>query len=219
MANRTMQRFAEVLKKAGLVDDLQLKAAIAECEQWGKRLPRVLGELGFANEDEMLDVLAGSLRTPVAHLGNVRKDDGAVKALGPEFCEKNGVFPVTLKDRLLTLAMADPTDLRAIDEAGAKAAARVSVVMASESEIISAINRHFYGKELAAPRRNLRKAERVSSGVTGEIPIQVPPEPPPEPDFPPELRPRLDAAVANQEKVGAILRAVQQLLREKGLTR
>src|SRR5581483_11586806 len=105
---RTLQRFAEVLLRAGIVDDLQMKAAAAHCAQWGKRLPRALADLGFANEDELVEVLGQHLKVPVVHLGNVLKDTGALKVLGPEFCEKNGVFPITLKDRVLTLAMADP---------------------------------------------------------------------------------------------------------------
>src|SRR5579862_5517419 len=78
---RTLQRFAEVLLKAGIVDEMQLKSATAYCEQWGKRLPRVLAELGFANEDEVLEVLGQATRTPVVHLGNTLRDNGALKAL------------------------------------------------------------------------------------------------------------------------------------------
>lgn len=211
--SRTMQRFSEVLLKAGLVDDLQLKSALAHCEQWGKRLPKALAELGFADEDEVVEALAQSLRTPTLHLGNLLKDNGALKALGAEFCEKNGVFPVSLKDRQLTLAMADPTELQVIDSAGAKAHARVMVVMAAETEIQIAIARHYYGKELAPPRRTApRKADRQRSGISGEMPVL-------KPQFTPEEIARIEAAAANQQKVGAILRAVQELLAEKGLRR
>jgi hypothetical protein len=211
--SRTIQRFADVLLRAGLVDDMQLKSALAHCDQWGTRLPKALAELGFADEDEVVETLAQSMRMPILHLGNVLKDNGALKVLGAEFCEKNGVFPVSLKDRQLTLAMADPTELHVIDDAGAKARARVTVVMAAETEITLAIARHYHGRELPPPRRTApRKADRVSSGISGEMPAYRPP-------FTPEEVARIQAAAQNQQKVGAILRALQELLAAKGVRR
>ncbi len=222
---RTTTKFAEVLLKARLIDELQLKSATAHMERWATSLPRAISELGFADEDAVLDLLAKSLRMPAMHLGNVLKDNGALRSLGAEWCERTATFPVSLKDRVLTLAMADPTDLQVIDEAGSKAHARVTPVMASESEIRSAIAKHFRGQDVPPPRKKTSSVRQVAP-PPGQAPeeklefdLQAPPRPgaPPAPaQFTPEETQRLQAVLQNQEKVTHILRTVQDLLVAKG---
>ncbi|MBK7859140.1 MAG: hypothetical protein IPJ65_11075 [Archangiaceae bacterium] len=232
---RTMGRFAEVLLKARLIDELQLKSALAHVERWAGTLPRAIAELGFADEDAVVDALARALRVPAVHLGNVLKDNAALRSLGVDYCDKYHVFPISLKDRTLTLAMADPTDLQVIDDASSMARARVQVVMAAESEIQSAIARHFRGQDVSAAQRKKtsgirkvappqpneeklefeRKGPRRPNAQAEEQTYDLPPGPP---DFTPEEVRRLEAALQNQEKVGHILRTVQALLADKGLT-
>jgi len=222
---RTTARFAEVLLKARVIDELQLKSASAHMARWGSTLPRAIDELGFADEDRVLDLLAKSLKIPAMHLGNVLKDNGALRSLGVDWCEKHMAFPVSLKDRVLTLALADPTELKVIDEAGSMARARVTAVMASESEIRSAIAKHFRGQEVPQ-RKRTSSIRQVAPPPPGQGPeeklefdLQGPPRPgeaPPPVGFTPEETQRLQAVLQNQEKVGHILRTVQELLAAKG---
>jgi hypothetical protein len=231
---RTTARFAEVLLKARLIDELQLKSALAHVQRWGSTLPRAIGELGFAEEDAVVDALARSLKVPAVHLGHVLKDNGALRSLGVDYCEKYGVFPVSLKDRVLTLAMADPTDLEVVDDAASMARARVHVVMAAESEIRAAIARNFRGQELPQRRKvsNVRKGpepgdEKLEFQLAGPARAGAPVAPGSRVEesfditrwqtgFSPEEVRRLEAALQNQEKVGQILRTVQELLTDKG---
>jgi hypothetical protein len=206
---RTLQRWSEVLMKAGLVDELQIRSATAKVGKWGGRLPRVLAEMGAADEDQMTEVLAKSLGVQMVHLGGVQKDPNALKALGAPFCEEHLVFPVSLRDRKLTLAMADPTEMQVTDEAASRARARVYVVMASESQIRVAIARHFHNQELQLPpvRRPTLDPAPDEPSARETSPVTLSPE---------ELH-RLRAAYENQAKVSSILRAVTELLIEKGL--
>ncbi|MBL8957161.1 MAG: hypothetical protein JNK82_40685 [Myxococcaceae bacterium] len=221
---RTTAKFAEALLKARLIDELQLKSASAHMARWATSLPRAIAELGFAEEDAVLDALAKALRVPAMHLGNVLKDNTALRTLGVEWCEKNIVFPVSLKDRVLTLAMADPTELQVIDEAGSKARARVSAVMAAESEIRSAIAKHFRGQEVPQQRKKTSAVRQAPQpGQPPEEKLEFELQGPPRPSAPrgpltftPEESQRLQAVQQNQEKVGHILRTVQELLEAKG---
>jgi hypothetical protein len=213
---KTNARYAEVLLKSRLIDELQLKSTIAHVDRWGTSFPRAIAELGFADEDQVVNVLAKLLGLPAMHLGNLLKDNGAMRAVGVDFCELHTVFPVTLRDRVLTLAMCDPTDLKVADEAGSMARCRVHVVMAGESEIRAAISRHFRGQELEKPRRktisSVKKNEPGEEKLEFELPARVS-----SPTvFTPEDLQRLAAVRQNQEKVGAILSAVQELLAVKG---
>jgi hypothetical protein len=218
-SSRTHQRWADILMKANVIDELQLRVANAKVGKWGGRLPRVLAELGFADEDAVTELLAKAQGLQVMHLGNIVKDPTAMRALGVNFCEEHAVFPVSLKDRVLTLAMADPNELQITDEAASRARARVFVVMASESQIRTAIARHFHGQALAPPPKarqsmpELPEAEAAAAlapaGSAAAKPERVL-------NFTAEELQRLKAARDNQEKVASILRALQELLAEKG---
>jgi hypothetical protein len=165
-------KLRELLLKAGVVDELQMRSAIGHLEQWGGRLPTVLVEMGFCDADELTERLAQLLRVPRAKLGTVPHDARALGRFDADFCEEHGVFPVTLDGRNATLAMADPTELDVIDLCAAKLNARVQVFIAAESEIRAAINRH-YRKRSNAPA----EPNRARKAFTAEVPTASPSAP------------------------------------------
>lgn len=259
MANaRSLSRLKDILLKAHLVDELQLRSAMARMDQWGGRLPAVLVELGFVDEEQLVETLGKSLKMPVTHLGTVVKDPAALSRLDVRFCEENAVFPVILKDRVLTLAMADPTELGIIDAVSAKANARVTPVLAAESEIAAAIARHYKGLHVEPKSYSMRKrvTHELPASEGGNLPesvFQLDTREPPRPNAPntptgflgkapsantmldeilgddpteaenegftEEELVRLDACRLNQEKASTIIRALTELLAEKGYSR
>ncbi|MEW6430043.1 MAG: hypothetical protein AB1730_00935 [Myxococcota bacterium] len=172
-------RVGEILKKAGLVDELQLRSALARLEQWGGRLTSVLADMGFVDGDEVAAALGQALRLPTTHLGMVSRDGAALSRVDEAYCTEHGVFPISLKDRVLTLAMADPTEIDVIDHLAAKVGARVSVVVASEGEISAAIARHYRGQAVPVGNNLARRAftSEVPSG--GGMDLELDDAPPP----------------------------------------
>lgn len=158
-------RLKDQLLKAKVVDELQMRSALAHLEQWGGRLPAVLVEMGFCDEEELTTKLGEILRLPTMHLGMVHHDKGALSKVEPEFCDEHGVFPVNLQGRTATVAMADPTAVDTIDLLAAKLNARVQVAVAGESEIRNAINKHYRGLAAAA------QPNRARTAFTAEVPV------------------------------------------------
>lgn len=243
-----VNRLADILKKAGLVDELQLRSALARLDQWGGRLTGVLADMGMVDGEQVAEVLAQALKLPTIHLGMVPKDGGALSRIDAAYCAEHGVFPVSLRDRVFTLAMADPTEIDVIDRLAAKVGARVSVVVASEAEIAAAIARHYHGQAARKGDNLARRAFTSEVPAMGglELDTSAPPPRDAPPPGPPVLRrapsantmldemfdeaqekaaeggfteaelTRLEAARVNQEKASAILRALEELLVEKG---
>lgn len=261
---RSVSRLRDIFLKAQLVDELQLRSAMARMEQWGGRLPAILVELGFVDEEEMVATIGKSLKMQVTHLGALPKDPAALAKVDVAFCEEHAVFPVAYKDRALVLAMADPTELGVIDAVAAKAGARVIPVLSGETEIMTSIARHYKGKIVEPKSYSMRKrvTHDVPAADGGNLPdavfaldLREPPRPGGRAAAPPTGGPtgvmgrppsantlldeilgaddaaaatdgfteaelvRLDACRINQEKASTIIRALQQLLAEKGLTR
>lgn len=252
MANaRSTSKVRDIVLKAKLVDELQMRSAMARLDQWGGRLPAVIVDLGFVDEEQLVAVLGKALRMQVTHLGTLAKDPTALAKVDVGTCDDNAVFPVQFRDRTLTLAMADPTDLAVIDLVSAKAGVRVAPVLAAESEITAAIARHYRNQRVEPRSYSMRKrvTHEVPTTDGGNLPdgvFQLDLRPPPAPaeqpvgrrapsantlldefledepksagaTFTPADLTRIEACRLNQEKAATILRAVRELLTEKGI--
>ncbi|GEL69120.1 general secretion pathway protein GspE [Myxococcus virescens] len=149
MASPSRNRIGDILVKARVIDDLQLRSALATHDQWGGRLSRIIADLGLATDDVITEAICQGLGMQRIQLGNVTRDAGALSRVDVSLAEQKAVFPVSLKDngKTLVLAMADPTDLGTLDQVAAKSRARVVVMVAGEREIEHAILRHYRGQE------------------------------------------------------------------------
>jgi len=167
MASRS--RVGDILLRAGVLDEMQLRSALARHDQWGGRLAKVVADMGLADEDRLVDAIAQAMKMPRKQIGG-SKDPGALAKLDAAFCEQYGVFPVQLNNngKSLTLAMADPTDLEVMDKAAGRARSRVIPVVASESEIMSAIARCYRGEEGRAPQPSRARQAAAPADASAE---------------------------------------------------
>jgi len=166
-------RIADVLVRAKLIDELQLRSALAHQQQWGGRLPHIVVEKRFSREEKVVDAIAEALKLPKVDLEQVENDPAALGKLDVDFCRANGVFPCALKDggKLLWLAMSDPTDVPVVDQVSFKVRVRIKLVVASERQIQAAIKRFYLG-ESAAPQQqaygSIVASEELASGGSDE---------------------------------------------------
>lgn len=170
-------RVGDILLKAKVIDELQLRSAMAQHDQWGGRLGKVIADMGLADEDTIADAICQATGAPRLQLGHLQRDQAALSKLDVTFAEQKMVFPVQLKEngKLLVLAMADPTDLEVLDQAQMRVRARIQIAVASESEIHNAILRYYRNMDPAAieaPRA--RKAvKRASDGADDEDDFKI----------------------------------------------
>lgn len=170
-------RIGEALLRAGLIDQLQLRAAQAHQEKWGGRLARVLVDLGFAREDRLADTLATAFGVPRMKLATLPADRDALAKLDQAFCEQKNVFPCALRDggKLLFVAVDDPTDLELLDGIGLRAdVPRVKPVVAGFDEIQVAILRWYRGEALHQKQRQVAAGIELDDSDPGEAEITDP---------------------------------------------
>lgn len=141
-------RIADILVRANLLDDLQLRSALAHQQQWGGRLPAVVVEKHFAPEEKVTQAIADALKLPKVDLGTIKHDKAALAKVDMDFARVNGVFPCAVKDdgKTLFLAMCDPTDVLVADEVAHKGRVRLKLVVSSERQIQAAIRHHYLGE-------------------------------------------------------------------------
>lgn len=176
-----VNKLKDLFLKNGVVDEFQMRAAMGRLEQWGGRLSGVVVEMGFTDDETVVQALSKALRLPVVHLGMVPRDGAFLAKLDVEFCDEHGIFPVSLQNRVATVAMSDPTELDTVDLIASKVNARVVVVISPESEIKAALAKHYRGQTVPAARKHDNRAREAhieaTKGQVFELDTSTPPAP------------------------------------------
>src|SRR5258708_22600711 len=109
-------KIGDLLVKAGVITDLQLKAALAEQSQWGGKLGDILVRMEFLTEEILVRALSKQTGIPRADLTG-EGDRAALAAIPPEVAEEFGVVPLHFREegRALLVAMSDPLNLSVTD--------------------------------------------------------------------------------------------------------
>src|SRR5205085_10845328 len=109
-------KIGDLLVKAGVITDLQLKAALAEQSQWGGKLGDILVRMEFLTEEVLVRALSKQTGIARADLTG-DADKAALAAVPADTAEEFGLVPVVLKDqgRTLVVAVSDPLNISATD--------------------------------------------------------------------------------------------------------
>jgi len=108
-------RIGELLVREGLLTPDQVAAALSDAKNHGNRIGYSLVKLGYMQETELTRTLARQYRVPAVDLDRVTVDPRIIKLVPVEQAMKHLVLPLRRVGRVLTVAMANPTDASAID--------------------------------------------------------------------------------------------------------
>jgi type IV pilus assembly protein PilB len=137
-------KLGEMLIKAGLIGQEQLQEALGAQKQTGEKLGYVLVNLGYVKEDEITQLLSEQYGVPSINLRHFEIDDTVIDLIPSEVAQKYLVVPVNRTGATLTIAMADPTNVFAMDDIKFMTGYNVEPVVASEMAIREAIE-NYYG--------------------------------------------------------------------------
>lgn len=146
------QPIGQLLIAKGVISEDQLRIATQEQAKSPQPLGRLLVRLGFLSEATIRDVLSENLGQESVDLANVIVDSAAVSMIPKEVARRYLLVPlsVDLANKHLTLAIADPDNIIALDQVRAllRDEYRLITLLASESDILRAIDQ-YYGFELS----------------------------------------------------------------------
>ena len=135
-------RLGQLLLKAEIITEEQLKKAQGEQKMRGSNLSSVLIDMGFLSEHDLLEFLHKRYGFPSINLAEVELDPKLVGLVGGDFMHKNQVVPVRRSGSTLYLALVDPFNVSVIDDIKFRTGYHVEVMVASESNIKTTIDRH-----------------------------------------------------------------------------
>src|ERR1043166_6150478 len=139
------QRIAELLVRAGIVTREQLAQAQVKERENGASVTRELIRLGFTTENNLTQFLASQFAIDVVEINPRDVEETVFNLVPPQLIQKHQIVPLKLVSSTLTAAMADPTDLVAINEIKFITGYGVRVVAALPSVIKKVLDHRFGG--------------------------------------------------------------------------
>lgn len=164
-------KLGELLVKEGVITPHQLEEALKYQVIFGGKLGTNLIELDFVKEDDIAKTLSRMLRVPLVSGEELHSIKPDVIALIPrDIAEQYQVVPFHLEHRKLTLVMANPSDLKAIDEISFRTGLIVRPAVAAEVRLILALEKYYH-----IPReiRYVQVSKKVEASLTDVSPDKV----------------------------------------------
>ncbi len=165
-------RLGELLIKANLITQDQLKDALkSQKEMGGAKLGEALIKLGFVAEEDITECLSQQFGVPSINLNHFEIDSSVIKLIPADVARKYNILPVNKTGATITIAMADPTNVFAMDDIKFMTGYNVEPVVASEIGIKAAID-NYYGTtsslELKKVMEDLQSSENADLEVLEE---------------------------------------------------
>jgi type IV pilus assembly protein PilB len=139
------KRIGDLLVEQGYITEQQLANGLAQQKTMGMPLGKCLVKLGYIEETKLLDVLAAQLDLQHIVLENFKFNPNITRLISEEMARSYKTIPLYENNGVLTVAMVDPTNLRSLDHIKFKTGKDVEPVIATEAEIITAIERVYAG--------------------------------------------------------------------------
>ncbi|MEW5741795.1 MAG: hypothetical protein AB1938_22940 [Myxococcota bacterium] len=235
-------RLGDLLVKAKVISESQLKAALNEQQRWGGKLGEILVRMNILTEEMLVKALSKQLNVPSVNLETVQGIAPHVRAKVPADVARDLVaLPIQLRDegKTLVVAMAEPQNIKHLDTLRSVSRCRIVPQLAGRQTIARAFSRFYEGEaevgsdvessfKLVDAQGNTviksaediakkREAERRASGVAMPA-AQAPPRPAESAALtgrsPSEMLRAIEDA---QRKEVAALKGMVELLIEKGV--
>jgi type IV pilus assembly protein PilB len=136
-------RLGELLVRNKLIDEKQLAKALEEQTTTGGRLGASLVKLGYLKEEDLAAFLSRQYGVPSINLNEFEIDDTVIKLIPAEVVQKYQLIPVNRAGSTLIVAMADPSNIFAIDDIKFMTGYNVEIVVAAEACIKQAVDKYY----------------------------------------------------------------------------
>jgi type IV pilus assembly protein PilB len=142
-------RLGELLLRRSLITTEQLNAALSHQKRNGGQFAATLVRLGFVSDDDLTTYLHKEYRLPVIDPLSVEPLPEVLGLIPHPLAKKHEVMPISLSGSTLTLAMADPSNLGALNECKFLTGCDIRIVLAPARGIEKAIERHYQARAKA----------------------------------------------------------------------
>ncbi|MEW6554008.1 MAG: ATPase, T2SS/T4P/T4SS family [Actinomycetota bacterium] len=174
MAPSATDRLSQLLIKNRVINEQQLANALERQKETGSSLGKVLLEMGVVKENQLAEVIAHELGLGYVDLLEYKINIQATTSIDESTAERYTCIPIDFDAGKLVVAMADPTNIYALDDIRLSTGYEVKPVVSAREDIINAIQRYYHLDtdvvEEALEGRDFDEGESIS-GVVEDTPL------------------------------------------------
>jgi type IV pilus assembly protein PilB len=141
------QTLGDMLLETGRLTKSQFELAQREKNRTGAKFGEICERLGFISHSEVLEFVGQQTETPYLDFSKTPVDDEAIKLIPGDLARSYKLIPVEVDQGKLTVAMANPNDINAIDRLRDITKLSIEPRIADEDTIFSFID-DFYGMKV-----------------------------------------------------------------------
>lgn len=128
-------RVGELLVKTGIITPDQLERAVESQQSGGGFLGSHLVKLGFVSEQDLTEALSNHYGVNIVELDSYTIDESALQLIPHNLALKHNLLPLSKKDTSLTVVMADPSNIVALNDIKFITGLDIQVFVAPETAI------------------------------------------------------------------------------------
>src|SRR6266705_2823947 len=140
---RPQKRLGERLIEAGYLSQTQLDLALREQKRRGGLIGQVMVGLGFVPQEIISNFVAKESETKVVNVNRCVINKAVLQLVPFEAAKRLKALPLSQENGTLTVALADPCDVVAIDTLQQLTGLAVEVVSAPERDILNSVELHY----------------------------------------------------------------------------
>jgi type IV pilus assembly protein PilB len=133
------ERIADVLIEDGLLLPNQLEEAVSIQKQAGGRLLKILTDKQFVTEQDMAFSMGRCLNTPPINLAKLNIPEEVMTLVPRDMAKANKLVPIARLNGKLFVAMADPTNVLAVDDLKRRVQLEIVPMIATERSVSDAL--------------------------------------------------------------------------------
>jgi len=126
----------ETILASGKVSQDDLRKVRRFSVERGERLERVLVDLGFISEDDLLPLMGSYYGVETMEADDIPGSPPAMESISVEYMRASRILPVRVEDGVVSLAMADPGDSTVIQSVGQVTGMRVAPVLVRARDLL-----------------------------------------------------------------------------------
>ena len=143
VTNKTLEKLKYDMVRVGLVPYETIEQAEEIANAQNINIGQALINSGVITEDAILKFLEAKLHIPYVNLDDYTLDPKCLKYIGISDAKRYRIIPLFKIEETLTVAMADPLDLFAIDKIIETAECSIEPVISSENSIRKKIEEYY----------------------------------------------------------------------------
>ena len=146
MAEDRRKTIGRILKEMKLVTESQVQEALAIQKERGGALGSVLVSLNYITEGELLIALGSQSGMEAVDLATVDIPPDVIERVSPSIATVYKVMPVRFEDGILTLALADPLNVKVLDDLRFLLDCDLVGAVSNEDAVAAALDKYYAGQ-------------------------------------------------------------------------